>query len=130
MFKLFTRTRQADMFKVRSPERDRRADAARLGSIVASIDSVMQSSQAEREGLERRLNDVLARAALTGGNDTDEYLDRELANMRLQHGFDLEIANGERRLRDLETNIARLKALKASLAASFPDHVSRIEKSA
>jgi uncharacterized protein YlxW (UPF0749 family) len=104
MFKLFTRTRQADMFKVRSPERDRRADAARLGSIVASIDSVMQSSQAEREGLERRLNDVLARAALTGGNDTDEYLDRELANMRLQHGFDLEIANGERRLRDLGTS--------------------------
>ncbi|MFC0242351.1 hypothetical protein [Rhodopseudomonas telluris] len=126
MFKLFTRKKPDAMFRARAPERDHRSDALRIASISDSIEDALQASRTEHAGLERRLNDVLARAAMTLGNDADEYLDREPANTELQNVFSFEIANGERRLRDLETNIRHFEALKAALEASFPHHKNAI----
>ncbi len=122
MFKLFGRTKTNDVFRARSPERDRRSDALRVASIAETIDLALQACRAEHAGLGRRLSDVLARAAMTVGNDADEYLDREPANTALQNVFSFEIANGERRLRELEANIHRFETLKATVVASFPEH--------
>lgn len=126
MFKLFARTQPDAMFRARSPERDRRSDALRVASIAGSIEAALQASRVEHAGLDRRLSDVLARAAITVGNDADEYLDREPANTQLQNVFSFEIANGERRLRELEANIHHFETLKATLAASFPEHADAL----
>jgi hypothetical protein len=124
MVQLLMRRKSEDQFKARSAQRDAETDAMRIASIAGSIDAALQAAQAEHAGLSQRVNDVLARAAITVGNDTDEYLDREPENTELQNAFSAEIANGERRLRELETSMGHFKFLKAVLATRFPDHVT------
>src|SRR5215467_7319288 len=64
-------------FKARGAGRDAKIDRARLVPIQQSIDLALASAEAEHTGLSRRINDVVARAALTLGNDTDEYVSRD-----------------------------------------------------
>jgi len=127
MFQLFSRGNPDTQFRARSATRDAETDAARVASIAAAIDAALQAAQAEQAGLRQRVADVLARAAITVGNDSDEYLDREPANTALQNEFSTEIANGERRLRELEAGMGHFKFLKAVLATRFPDHAAAID---
>ncbi|MDF3812581.1 hypothetical protein [Rhodopseudomonas palustris] len=126
MFKSLSGGRFGDVLKVRSSGRNFQTDAARIGSIARSIETALQTSRIELNGLNRRLNDVIARTAVTIGNDTDEYLDREPTNTGLQNRLNREIADGEQRLRELETNIDHFNSLKAVLATRFPDHADTI----
>ena len=64
---------------------------------------------------------VLARAAVTIGNGTDEYLEREALDSRHQDLFSAEIANGQRRLKELSEAITHFKFLKAAVLSRFPD---------
>jgi hypothetical protein len=48
---------------------------------------------------------VLARAAVTLGNDSDEYLTRDPEDGRYQDLFGAEIASGQRRLSELAVTI-------------------------
>jgi hypothetical protein len=72
--------------------------------------------------LNRRVEDVLARAAVTIGNGTDEYLERDAGDSHHQDLFDAEIMNGQRRLKELATEIAHFKFMKAAVLSRFPDH--------
>jgi len=131
MFQLFTRTNTDNQFRARSSTRDKATDAARVASVAKSIDDALASAQAEHAGLGQRVTDAIARAAITAGNDSDEYLDREPANTALQNQLNADIANGERRLRELEVSIGHFKVLKTALATRFPDHaVAETQKSA
>jgi hypothetical protein len=127
MFQLFSRENPDHAFRARSASRDAETDAKRITSIAGAIDAALRAAQAEHTGLSQRVTDVTARAAITVGNDSDEYLDREPANTELQNEFSTEIANGERRLRELEASIGHFKFLKAVLATRFPDHAAVIE---
>ena len=60
-------------FKARSADRDAETDRARVGSILEAIENVLHAAEQEQSGLSRRVEDVLARAAVTFGNGTDEY---------------------------------------------------------
>jgi len=83
--------------------------------------NALHAAEQEQSGLSRRVEDVLARAAVTLRNDTDEYLDREPLNSHHQDLFSIEISNGERRLKELANSIPHFKFLKTAMLSRFPD---------
>lgn len=130
MFQLFLQNRAQNLvksrlggegFKARSPERDAETDRQRIASIVAAVDAALEAAESEQAGLSRRVEDVLARAAVTLGNGTDEYLEREALDNHHQDLFDKEILNGQRRLKELASEIAHFKFMKAAVLSRFPD---------
>ena len=111
-----------DGFRARSPERDAETDSARVGSIVTAIETALHAAESEQSGLSRRVDDVLARAAVTLGNGTDEYLERDALDNYHQDLFGAEILNGQRRLKELATEISHFRFIKAALLGRFPDY--------
>ncbi|MBR0697953.1 hypothetical protein [Bradyrhizobium lablabi] len=135
MFQLFSRARAQnhikahpgnDGFRARSPERDAETDRARIDAILAAIETALQAAESEQSGLSRRVDDVLARAAVTIGNGTDEYLEREALDSHHQDLFSAEISNGQRRLKELDVGIAHFKFMKAAMLSRFPDYKATI----
>ena len=112
-------------FKARSPERDAETDATRISAILRSIDYALQGAETEQAGLNRRVDDVLSRAAVTFGNGDDEYLTREKIDSDHLDLFEKDIANGQRRLRELDESIGHYQALKAAVQSRFPGHGAR-----
>lgn len=124
MFQLLSRARapKGDRdFKVRSVGRDTDTDRSRVSSILGALDVAIREAELEQSGLSRRVEDVLARAAVTFGNGTDEYLERDPLDSHHQTLFSNEISNGQRRLSELATTISHFKFLKAALLTRFPD---------
>jgi hypothetical protein len=130
MFQLFLRVRVqqlirgrlgGDDFRARSAERDAETDRARIGSVLLAIDGALRATEDEHSGLSSRVDDVLARAAVTVGTAMDEYLDREPHRSHNLDLFDVEIANGQRRLEELSTMLGHLKFMRAALLSRFPD---------
>src|SRR5260221_6682224 len=111
-----------DGFRARSAERDAETDLARVGSIVTAIETALHAAESEQSGLSRRVDDVLARAAVTFGNGTDEYLERDALDNSHQDLFSAEISNGGRRLRELADKIAHLGFMKAAVLSRFPGY--------
>jgi hypothetical protein len=131
MFQLFLRARAHNYlrarlgdqtFRARSVDRDAETDRSRIGSILEAIEEALHAAEQEQSGLSRRVEDVLARAAVTLGNGTDEYLERDPLDNHYQDLFSTEIANGQRRLKELATSIMHFKFLKAATLSRFPDH--------
>jgi chromosome segregation ATPase len=119
MFQLL-RSRTNVAFKARSLQRDVETDSTRIASIAQSIDEAINAAERELSGLRARVDDVLERAAITSGNASDEYLDRELPDVKQQSDFDSEISHGQRRLEELSQNISHFKFLRAALKSRFP----------
>jgi hypothetical protein len=109
-------------FKARSAERDAETDRLRIGSIVSAIETALQAAEKEQAGLSRRVDEVLARAAVTLGNGTDEYLEREPLDSHHQDLFDTEILNGQRRLKELAIEIGHFNSIIAAVLSRFPDY--------
>jgi hypothetical protein len=131
MFQLFLRARALKLFrgrpddrnfKARSAERDAETDRARVGSILKAIENALQEAEQEQSGLKRRVEDMMARAAVTPGNGTDQYLDREALDSHHQDLFSTEIANGQRRLQELSTAITHFRFLKVATLSRFSDY--------
>ena|ERR1700730_2236128 len=131
MFQLFLRarahnyfkTRPGDQdFKARSANRDAETDRLRVSSVLQAIESALHAAEQEQSGLNRRVEDVLARAAVTLGNGTDEYVEREPLDSHHQDLFSTEISNGQRRLKELAAAITHFKFLKAATLSRFPDY--------
>ena len=108
-------------FKARSAERDAETDRLRVGTILEAIERALHAAEQEQSGLNRRVEDVLARAAVTLGNGTDEYLERDALDSHHQDLFGIEISNGQRRLAELATAITHFKFLMAATLSRFPD---------
>ena len=107
-------------FRARSAERDAETDRARASSILGAIEQALDAAEREHSGLSRRVEDVLARAAVTGGNGADEYLERDAIDSHHQDLFGTEISNGQRRLQQLATEIANFKFLRAAALSRLP----------
>jgi hypothetical protein len=127
MFQLFSRARANNYFKARSAGRDIETDRARVASILRSIEEALGGAEAERAGLASRVNDVLGRAAVTLGNDSDEYLTRDPEDNHFQNLLGTEIAKGQRRLHELGMTIGHFNFLKTALITRFPDLKLRTE---
>ena len=131
MFQLFLRARTHNFlkdrfggergFRARSPERDAETDRSRVEPILVAIEEALHAAEREQSGLNRRVEDVLARAAVTFGNGDDEYLEREALDNHHQDLFDQEIQNGQRRLKELCSSIAHYKFMKAAVLSRFPN---------
>jgi hypothetical protein len=131
MFQLFLRARArnfarahlgGEKFKVRSSERDEDTDRERIQTIVNAIETVLHAAENEQQGLSQRVEDVLARAAVTVGNASDEYLDREPLDDHHQNLFSEEISSGQKRLKSLADAITHFKFLRAAVLSRFPDY--------
>ena len=109
---MFSRKNRSKVFQARSLERDVSTDTARSASIRGAIDKALAEAETEKAGLGRRLADVVARASLTLGNDTDEYLTRDALSDSHQSELSADIKYAEGRLQTLETQIGRYRALK------------------
>jgi predicted nucleic acid-binding Zn-ribbon protein len=128
MLQVLLRARANTYFKARSPARDSDSDHTRAASILRSIEHELEDANAERAGLTSRINDVLARAAVTLGNDSDEYLTRDPEDGHHQNLLNTEIANGQRRLNELERTIGHFQFLKTALKTRFPDLKPRMKR--
>src|SRR5206468_8331995 len=119
MFQVFLRARSHNFlrdrlggeraFRARSADRDAETDRTRIEAIIAAIDGALDAAEREQSGLNRRVEEVLARAAVTLGNGDDEYLERDPMDSHHHDLFDNEIKNGQRRLRELECSIGHYK---------------------
>ncbi len=134
MFQLFLRARAHNLpshrrggkrFKARSVERDTETDQARIGSVMSALETALHDAEREQAGLTRRVDDALARAAVTFGNGTDEYLEREPLDNYHQHLFEVDICNGQRRIKELAATISHLKFIRAAVLTRFSDFKPR-----
>jgi hypothetical protein len=94
MIRQLFRSRPKGTFRARSLERDTSADHDAVTSIAVAIDLVLEKAEAERAGLMRRLDDVISRAAIVGGNDTEDYLTRTEDRSKMLSDSDAEIRRG------------------------------------
>jgi hypothetical protein len=131
MIQLFLRARlrnfarghiAGENFQVRSPERDEDTDRQRIATVMNAIETVLSAAESEQKGLKQRVEDVLARAAVTVGNASDEYLDREPLDTHHQGLFSEEISNGQKRLKSLADAISHFRFLRAAALSRFPDY--------
>lgn len=125
MFQLFLRARARSYFKARSSARDHETDYVRISNIFRAVEQALEGARAEQAGLTARINDVVARSSVTLGNDSDEYITREPQDQHLQNLLGVEIANGQRRLKELGPSILHFQFLKAALSTRFPDFKSQ-----
>jgi len=128
MLNLSLRSRVNGLFKARSTNRDAEADYSRTDLVYRAIEEALTITEAEHFGLTARVQDVLARGAISLGNGTDEYLTREPADTIIQNQFDKEIASGQRGLEQLSLQIGAYKFLRAALMSRFPDFNAPVRK--
>jgi hypothetical protein len=121
MIRQLFRSRSKGPFQARSSERDSSTDDEAVRSVARAMDLALQKMDAERAGLKRRIDDVLSRAAIVGGNDVDEYLTRSDDRSKMLSESDAEIRRGQARLDVLDQNITHFKFLRAALQTRFPD---------
>jgi hypothetical protein len=121
MFPMLFGARDSNYFKARSANRDAEIDLGRAASILRAIEHALEETIAEHTGLRSRIDDAIARAAVTAGNNADEYLTREPEDNHFQNLLGTEIANGQRRLKELDVAITHFKFLQTALITRFPD---------
>jgi hypothetical protein len=120
MFQFLSKGRPEN-FKVRSGGRDVETDQVRATSVLRAIEDALEAAKAEQAGLKSRVDDATARAAVTLGNDVDEYLSRDPEDSRHQDLLGNEMANGQRRLNELAMTIGHFQFLKTALLTRFPN---------
>jgi hypothetical protein len=98
------------------------AENARISFLIAAIDYLLHAVETEKLSLSRQVDDARSRAAVTMGDGTDEYLDREPLSNQHQILLNAELSSGERRLKQLTTEITHFEFIKAAVLSQFPDH--------
>jgi hypothetical protein len=107
-------------FKARSPARDNEQIEKLVNQVASTLHQATQEIEAQRDGLKRRLDAVITRAAVIGGNDIDDSLARDKADAAALAASDVEIARAEARLKTLEEQLSHFTFLEAALQSRFP----------
>jgi hypothetical protein len=84
-------------------------------------EAALKKAETERIGLKARIDDILSRAAIVGGNEIDDYLTRTEDRSTMLSDCNAEIRRGEERLKVLDQYIVHVKFLKTALRTRFPD---------
>jgi len=92
-----------------------------VNNVASALHHAEREIEAQKDGLKRRLDAVIMRAAVIGGNDIDETLTRDAADAAVLTASDAEIARAEARLKMLEKQLSNFKTLVATLHSLFPD---------
>jgi len=107
-------------FKARSPERDAELVETQVNNVSSALHHAVREIEAQRDGLRRRLDAVITRAAVIGGNDIADSLTRDEADSAVLAASDVEIARAEARLKTLEEQLSHFTFLEAALRSRFP----------
>ena len=108
-------------FQFRSVERDAQTDQLRIGPVVQAIDTAIGAALREREALRARVNAARDLASFAVGTGDDEYLTRETKDTCRIKEYEQQIIVGEKRLQDLDQQIASLGALQELSKRCFPE---------
>ncbi len=125
---LLRKRRATKVFEARSATRDFETDRARIESIARSIDDAIAAAETELSGLKSRVDEVLVRAAVVSGNESDEYLSREADDNGYLGRLDVELSNGQRRLVELADGLTHLRFMRVALITRFPNYKSHPKK--
>ena len=120
MFRFFRSSTDAE-FKARLPERDAGTDRAAIKLVADALEQVLGQAEAERAGLKTRMDDVTARAAVVGGNDSEDFLTRPKDRSDMLRNSDADIKRGHERLSIIEQNISHFRFLKTVMQSRFQD---------
>jgi hypothetical protein len=107
-------------FETRSSKRDDEHIERLLRQIASALNHAARETEAQRDGLRRRLDAVITQAAVIGGNDIDESLTRDEADAAVLAASDVEIARAEAKLKMLEEQLSHFAFLEAALHSRFP----------
>jgi hypothetical protein len=121
MFDLFTKSRVEAPPDQHMSWFDQAPGLKNAWRIALAINDALKVAEAERRILTCRVNDAVSRSAVTLGNGTDEYLERESLDTLHLDRFDAEIRDKNEYLVRFEQNIGHLKLLKGGLLAAFPE---------
>lgn len=108
-------------FQFRSAERDAQTDQLRISLVVQAIDAAVGSALREREALRARVNTARDLASFATGTGDDEYLTRETKDTSRIKKYEQQMTIGEKRLQDLDQQIASLGALQDLSRRCFPE---------
>jgi predicted component of type VI protein secretion system len=120
MIKQLFRFGSDNEFRTRSEQRDTDTDNEAIMSIAAAIETALNKAENERTGLKARLEDILSRAAIVGGNDIDDYLTRTEDRSTMLGNADAKIRRAEERLKVLDQNNVHIKFLKTACKPASP----------
>ena len=107
-------------FQFRSVQRDAQTDQERIGSVVQVIDAAVGSALKEREALAARVGEARDLASFAVGTADDEYLTREAKDGLRIKEYEQQMSIGEKRLLELDRQIASLGALQDLTRRCFP----------
>lgn len=108
-------------FRFRSVQRDAQTDQERIGSVVQAIDAAVNSALKEREALAARVGAARDLASFAVGTADDEYLTRETRDKSRIEKYEQQMIVGEKRLAELDQQIASLAALQDLSKRCFPE---------
>jgi hypothetical protein len=108
-------------FQFRSVQRDAQTDQDRIGSVVQAIDAAIRSASKEREALAARVSAARDLASLAVGTAHDEYITREAKDRSRIEEYERQMTVGEKRIAELDQQIASLTALQDLSKRCFPD---------
>jgi hypothetical protein len=109
------------IFRTRSSARDNTHIEALVQQVASALDHAASEVEAQRDGLKARLDAVMTRAVVIGGNDIEDVSTRDHADAALLAASDAEIARAGARLKALEEQLSSFHFLEAALYARFPD---------
>ena len=112
--------RRNEPFKTRSLERDNAYIEAIVQEIASTLVRATSEVRAQRDGLKRRLDAVITRAVVVGGNAIEDGATRDEADAAILAASDAEIARAEARLKTLDEQLLNLDFLESALYARFP----------
>jgi glutamate dehydrogenase/leucine dehydrogenase len=108
-------------FQFRSVQRDAQTDQERIGSVVQAIGAAIRSALGERQALAARVSTARDLASFAVGTAHDEYLTRATRDKSRIEEYERQMTVGEKRITELDQQIASLAALQDLSKRCFPD---------
>jgi hypothetical protein len=121
MFDIFTKSRADMPSGSRPPSIAQSRGLNDAWRIAHAIEDALKAAETERRIFTSRVTDAVSRSAVSLGNGTDEYLERESLDSYHLDLFDTEIHDRNKYLVRLDQDIDHLKLLARSLLHGFPE---------
>lgn len=118
------------LFRFRSPNRDTDTDERRIGALLSAINAARRGVEAEIAGLRQRLQEARSQGAFLFGTELPSGTAGDPTAERRLREVEESIVGGEKRIRQLETQLGPLADAAKSLAAIAPGNESPLEREA
>jgi hypothetical protein len=103
----------------RAKMRDKESDELRISSIRAAVRSAIESSEAELEGLGRRIDNVSARASFAFDRADSDRSTREATDELMISTLETSLVAALQRQFQLKENLSNLRGLELIIVTKF-----------